>query len=75
MPTPPKKIRKQYVNSEYPKLVLKFEDGHEITVLKGTGKTFDCWSGETIKMMAIIDPDERERNYVGKKRADEFDDA
>jgi hypothetical protein len=72
---PPRKIRKQYVNSEYPKLVLKFEDGHEITVLKGTGKTFDCWSGETIKLMAIIDPEERERNFVDKRKADDFDDA
>ena len=75
MPTPPRKLRKQYVNAEYPKLVLKFEDGHEIRVMKGTGKTFDCWAGESIKLLAIIDPEERERTHVGTKKADEFDDA
>lgn len=75
MPTPPPKLRKQYVNAEYPKLVLKFEDGHEIWILRGTGKTFDCWSGETIKLLAVIDPEERERNLVGTRKADEFDDA
>ncbi len=75
MPTPPPKLRKQYVNSEYPKLVLKFEDGHEITIIKGTGKAFDCWTGETIKLLAIIDPEERERTLVGTRKAGEFDDA
>ncbi|MEK6612344.1 MAG: hypothetical protein AAB224_03200 [Gemmatimonadota bacterium] len=75
MPTPPPKLRKQYVNAEYPKLVLKFEDGHEIKIIKGTGKAFDCWAGETIKLLAIIDPEERERNLVGTRKADEFDDA
>jgi hypothetical protein len=75
MPKPPLKLRKQYVNAEYPKLVLKFEDGHEIRILRGTGKTFDCWAGETIKLLAIIDPEERERNLVGTRKADEFDDA
>lgn len=75
MPTPPPKLRKQYVNSEYPKLVLKFEDGHEITIIKGTGKAFDCWAGETIKLLAIIDPEERERTLMGTRKAGEFDDA
>ena len=75
MPMPPPKLRKQYVNSEYPKLVLKFEDGHEITIIKGTGKAFDCWAGETIKLLAVIDPEERERNLVGTRKADDFDNA
>ena len=34
MPTPPKKLRKQYANKNYPNVVLRFEDGHEIEVLK-----------------------------------------
>jgi hypothetical protein len=32
MPTSPEKLRKQYVNTEYPNVVLRFEDGHEIVV-------------------------------------------
>lgn len=75
MPTPPQKLRKQCVNTEYPTLVLRFEDGHEIRVKKGTGKAFDCWAGETIKLLAVIDPEEREWTHVGTKLADKFDDA
>lgn len=75
MPNPPRKLRKQCVNTEYPTLVLRFEDGHEIRVKKGTGKAFDCWAGESIKLLAVIDPDEREWTLVGTKLADSFDDA
>src|SRR5665647_2012742 len=44
MPTPPKKLRKQYANKDYPNVVLRFEDGHEIEIIKGAGKTFDCYA-------------------------------
>lgn len=32
MPTPPRKLRKQYANEKYPEIVLRFEDGHEIKI-------------------------------------------
>lgn len=75
MPTPPTKLRKQYVNSEFPTVVLKFEDGHEIVVKRGTGKAFDCYAGEHVKILAVFDPDARERDLVEARRVDDFDDA
>ena len=71
----PKKIRKQYTNSEYPTVLLRFEDGHEIVVKKGAGKSFDAWPGETIKVLAIWDPTSAERELVASRKADEFEDA
>ena len=71
----PDKLRKQYTNSDYPTVVLRFEDGHEIKVSKGTGKRFDAWSGETIKLLALYDPTSGERELIESRRADEFDDA
>jgi hypothetical protein len=75
MPAPPKKLRKQYRNSEYPAIVLRFEDGHEIQMKKGAGKTFDAYAGETIKVLAILDQSSGERELVESRRADNFDDA
>ena len=42
----PKKLRKQYVNNDYPHVMLRFEDGHEIQIPKGVGKAFDAWQGD-----------------------------
>ena len=75
MSTRPKRIRKQYVNSEYPLVLLRFEDGHEIKVYKGTGKEFDCYPGETIKVLAMYDPTSHDRELVATKKADEFADT
>jgi hypothetical protein len=75
MPSAPKKLRKQYVNSEHPVVVLRFEDGHEIVVKKGGGKTFDAYAGETIKVLAIYDKTSGERELVESRKADEFADA
>lgn len=75
MPPTPRKLRKQYVNTEYPRVVLRFEDGHEIVVKRGVGKTFDCYAGETIKLLAVLDPEVRERELFATRRADELDDA
>jgi hypothetical protein len=75
MPTPPKKLRKQYANSDYPNVVLRFEDGHEIEILKGAGKTFDCYAGETIKVLAMYDKTSKERELVKTLKAGEFPDA
>jgi hypothetical protein len=75
MPTPPKKLRKQYANKDYPNVVLRFEDGHEIEILKGDGKTFDCYAGETIKILAMYDKTSKERELVESRKADAFPDA
>jgi hypothetical protein len=71
----PKRIRKQYVNSDYPLVLLRFEDGHEIKVYKGTGKEFDAWPGETVKILALYDPTSPDRELVASRKVDEFDDA
>lgn len=70
----PKKLRKQYTNSAYPLVVLKFEDGHEIKVYQNTGKVFDVWAGETIKVMAVYDPTSKEWELVETRRSDTFED-
>lgn len=75
MPTPPKKLRKQYANNDHPLVVLKFEDGHEIQITKGAGKTFDCYAGETIKVLAVYDRTSKERELVESRKADAFSDA
>ena len=75
MSTAPKRVRKQYTNDSYPLALLRFEDGHEIKVYKGTGKEFDCYPGETIKIMALYDPTSNERELVSTKKSDDFPDA
>jgi len=55
--------------------VLRFEDGHEIIVKKGGGKTFDAYAGETIKVLAVYDKTSGERELVESRKADEFPDA
>jgi hypothetical protein len=74
MPTPPKKLRKRYENTEYPFVILRFEDGHEIGINKGSTKSFDAYSGETIKVLAVYDRTSGEREMVSSKRADDFSD-
>jgi len=69
-----KKLRKQYINSAYPLVVLKFEDGHEIKIYQNTGKAFDAWAGETIKVMAVYDPTSKEWELVEARKSDSFED-
>jgi hypothetical protein len=71
----PKKLRKQYVNQDHKLVMLRFEDGHEIKVYRGTGKTFNAYAGETIKILAMDDPDGRERDLIESRKADDFEDA
>ena len=73
--TRPQRIRKQYENRDYPTVVLKFEDGHEIHVPRGVGKSFDAWPGETIKLLSVYDPTSGERDLIEARRADAFADA
>lgn len=72
---PAEKVRKHYVNEEYPEVLLRFEDGHEIRIPRGTGKSFDTYKGETIKVMAIHDHTSSERVLVGSMKSDEMPDG
>jgi len=74
MPTP-KMLRKQYANTDHPLVVLRFEDGHEIKVNKGAGKSFNIYSGETVKILAVYDPSSKERELIEARKADDFSDA
>ena len=71
----PGRTRRRYVNSEYPLVVLRFEDGHEIRVEKGTGKSFEGYEGERIRIIAIYDPTSTERVLVATWRAEQFEAA
>ncbi|HKS05598.1 MAG TPA: hypothetical protein VJR92_04720 [Gemmatimonadaceae bacterium] len=71
---PPKKLRKQYSNEQYPVVVLKFEDGHQIKVPRGEGKSFDAWAGERIKIIALHDPAHPDRDVIDTRRAEDFPD-
>ena len=71
----PRKLRKQFSNDTYPLVVLKFEDGHEIKVYQNTGKVFDAWAGETVKMMAVYDPTSKEWELIEARKVDAFEDA
>jgi len=73
--SPPKKLRKQFSNTAYPLVVLKFEDGHEIKIYQGTGKVFDAWAGERVKIMAVHDVTAKEWELVETRTGDRFDDA
>ena len=71
----PQKMRKQYRNTDYPLVIMRFEDGHEIKVYKGSGKEFDAWPGETIKLLAMYDPTSHDRELVEARKSDDFPDA
>ncbi len=69
------RLRRRYVNDSCPLVVLRFEDGHEIRVVKGQGKEFDAYEGETIKIIAIYDPTSTERQVLDSRKAEAFDPA
>ncbi|MFN8573421.1 MAG: hypothetical protein U0132_15315 [Gemmatimonadaceae bacterium] len=73
MPAHPQKLRKQYQNTQYPNVILRFEDGHEIEVGKGTRKGFDAWAGERIKILAVWDHTSGEREKVDTWLAEQFE--
>jgi hypothetical protein len=75
MPPVPAKLRKAYVNQAHPVVLLRFEDGHEIRVARGKVKTFDAYSGEIIKIVAVYDPTSAERELLETVRAEELPDA
>ena len=67
--------RKQFSNQQWPLVILRFEDGHEIHIPRGAGKSFDVFPGETIRIVAVWDPTAPERELIGSRRGSEFDDA
>ncbi len=75
MPKPPQKLRKQYKNEDHDHITLRFEDGHEIEVPRGSAKSFDCYAGEKIKVLIVYDRKTGERELLKQRKADEFDDA
>ena len=75
MPQKAEKVRKQYANKEYPHIVLRFEDGHEIHIPKGASKSFDCYVGERIKILVVYDPTAKEWEKIDTLRAEQFEDA
>ena len=75
MPPAPAKLRKAYVNREHPVVLLRFEDGHEIRIVRGSVKTFDAYAGEVIKVVAVYDPTSTERELLDTVRADDLPDA
>lgn len=74
-PPASRKTRRRYVNADYPLVVLRFEDGHEIRVERGTGKSFEGYEGERIRILAIYDPTSTERVLVDTWRAEQFEAA
>lgn len=75
MPPATAKLRKAYVNLDHPQVLLRFEDGHEIRVGKGKVKTFDAYTGEVIKVVALYDPTSSERELLEAVRAEDLPDA
>ena len=69
MPPAAEKLRKAYVNLNYPQIILRFEDGHEIFIRQGKVKTFDAYTGEVIKVVAIFDATAKERDLLESVRA------
>ena len=67
------RLRRRYVNTKYPLVMLRFEDGHEIRLKKGQGKTFDAFVGETVKVVVLWDPSANEREVVAVLKAEQFE--
>lgn len=74
-PPSARRLRRRYTNADYPLVMLRFEDGHEIRLSKGESKAFDAWAGETIKVIALWDPSANERDVVAVRKGEEFDSA
>jgi hypothetical protein len=75
MPPVVTKLRKAYVNLNYPLVILRFEDGHEIRIKQGKVKTFDAYAGEIIRVVAVFDDAGRERDLLESARAEDLPDA
>lgn len=70
-----RRLRRSYANAQYPLVVLRFEDGHEIHLKKGEGKTFDAFAGETVRILAVWDPTATERELISVQKAEQFEEG
>jgi len=68
-----RRLRRRFTNSQYPLVVLRFEDGHEIRVKKGEGKAFDAFAGETIKVVVVWDAAAADREVISVLKAEQFE--
>ena len=68
-----RRLRRRYANERYPLVVLRFEDGHEIQVKNGEGKSFDAYAGEAVKVIAVWGPDTGEREVIADLKAEQFE--
>jgi hypothetical protein len=68
-------IRRRYSNAKYPHVILRFEDGHEIHLRKGEGKTFDAYEGETVKVVVLWDAGAGDREVISVMKAEQFEAA
>ena len=71
----PQRLRRRYANDTYPVVVLRFEDGHEITLKKGEGKTFDAYAGETIKVVVVWDAAAGDREVIAVLKAEQMEEG
>jgi hypothetical protein len=71
----PRKLRRRYFNETYPVVVLRFEDGHDIAVKKGEGKTFDVYAGETIKLVVVWDAAAGDREVIAVLKAENLEEG
>lgn len=69
----PQRIRRSYTNERYPLVVLRFEDGHEISLKKGEGKAFDVYAGETIKVVVVWDAPAGDREVIAVVKAEQLE--
>lgn len=68
-----KRLRRRYRNAQYPLVILRFEDGHEIQLKRGEDKTFDAFAGERVKVVVLWDPSANERELIATMKAEEFE--
>ena len=71
----PRRLRRRYANDGYPLVVLRFEDGHEIALKKGEGKTFDAYEGETIKIVVVWDAAAGDREVIAVLKAEQLEEG
>ena len=67
MTSPGAKLRKAYDNLNYPYVILR--------IAQGKVKTFDAYTGEVIRVVAIFDTEAKERDLLESLRAEELPDA
>lgn len=56
-------------------VVLRFEDGHEISLKKGEAKTFDAYAGETVKVVVVWDVTAGDREVIAVLKAEQLEDV